>query len=486
MKRLLIIMLLINSVTNLFSRTSQDALRYSQIFNNGTARSQGLGGAMGAVGGDFSCTTTNPAGLGLYSSSEFTFSPALQIEHSNSSFNSETNTDNKVNVGMGNLGLVFHLGGSDNSNSGFKGFNIAFGMNRESDFNNKVYMEGVNNKNSLLTGYVNTLNNTSGGITPQMINDNYPFDIALAYNTNLIYLIDSVNKKYANDAPNGGVIQSKSVTTGGSINEFDFAFGTNYNDRLYIGATIGIPVINYWENTQYREVRNDTAIHYFRSMTFNQQLETHGTGINLKVGIIYRPANWVRIGAAIHTPTYYGNMRDNWSSDMTGEFTFGTNTAYSPLGAFDYQLVTPFRAIGSVAFIIGNYGLISGEYEYVNYSQSYFSASGASYSDVNTEIKNQYKAPLNVRFGTEWRIQNFRVRGGFGYYGSPYQSGPSTADMYVASIGWGYRIKHFFFDMTYQWSQTKEDYYFYDPTVIDPSLNTYTTSRVTTTFGFRF
>ncbi|MGA3012676.1 MAG: hypothetical protein ABSD71_01445, partial [Bacteroidales bacterium] len=170
MKRLLIIMLLINSVTNLFSRTSQDALRYSQIFNNGTARSQGLGGAMGAVGGDFSCTTTNPAGLGLYSSSEFTFSPALQIEHSNSSFNSETNTDNKVNVGMGNLGLVFHLGGSDNSNSGFKGFNIAFGMNRESDFNNKVYMEGVNNKNSLLTGYVNTLNNTSGGITPQMIN----------------------------------------------------------------------------------------------------------------------------------------------------------------------------------------------------------------------------------------------------------------------------------------------------------------------------
>ena len=387
---------------------------------------------------------------------------------------------------MGSLGLVFHLSGSDKPTSGFKGFNVAFGMNRESDFNNKVFMEGINNKNSLLTGYVNTLNNTPGGMTPQMINDNYPFDIALAYNSNLIYLADSANKKYANDAPNGGVIQSKSVTTGGSINEFDIAFGTNYNDRLYIGATIGIPVIRYWENTQYREIRNDTAVHYFRSMTFNQQLETHGTGINLKVGIIYRPANWVRIGTAIHTPTYYGNMRDNWSSDMTGELTFGTTTAYSPLGAFDYQLVTPFRAIGRVAFIIGNYGLISGEYEYVNYGQSYFSSSDASYSDVNTEIKNQYKAPVNVRFGTEWRIKNFRVRGGFGYYGSPYQSGPSTAEMYVASIGWGYRVSHFFFDMTYQWSQTKEDYYFYDPTVIDPSLNTYTASRVTTTFGFRF
>jgi hypothetical protein len=486
MKRLLIIILLISSATTLFSQTSLDALRYSRIFENGSARSQGLGGAMGAVGGDFSCITTNPAGLGLYSSSEFTISPALQIAHSNSSFNSETNTDNKVNVAMGNLGLVFHLNGSDKTTSGFKGFNVAFGMNRESDFNNKVFIEGTNNKNSILTGYVNTLNNTPGGMTPQMINDNYPFDIALAYNSNLIYLADSANKKYANDAPNGGVIQSKSVTTGGSINEFDIAFGTNYNDRLYIGATIGMPVIRYWENTQYREVRNDTAIHYFRSMTFNQQLETHGTGINLKVGIIYRPANWVRIGVAIHTPTYYGNMRDNWSSDMTGELTFGTTTAYSPLGAFDYQLVTPFRAIGSVAFIIGNFGLISGEYEYVNYSQSYFSSSEASYSDVNTQIKNQYKAPLNIRFGTEWRIKNFRVRGGFGYYGTPYQSGPSTAEMYVASVGWGYRVRHFFFDMAYQWTQTKEDYYFYDPTVTNPSLNTYTASRVTTTFGFRF
>lgn len=486
MKRLVIFILLISSIPTLYSQTASDALRYSQILYGGTARYQGLGGAMGAVGGDFSSITTNPAGLGLYSASEFTISPAIRLENSNTNYSTEVNNDNKLNFGMGDLGLVFHLGGSDKNSSGFKGFNIAFGMNRENDFNNKIFMEGTNNKNSILTGYVNTLNNTTGGITPSMINNNYPFDIALAYNTDLIYLADSANKKYANDAPNGGVIQSKSVTTSGSINEFDFAFGTNYNDRLYIGATIGVPIIYYYENSQYREVKNDTAIHYFQSMTFNQQLETHGTGINFKLGLIYRPADWVRIGAAIHTPTYYGNMRDSWSSDMTGEFTFGTNSSSSPLGNFDYQLITPFRAIGSVAFIIGNFGLISGEYEYVNYAQSYFSSNDASFSDVNTQIKNQYKAPVNVRFGTEWRIKRFRVRGGFGYYGSPYQSGNNASELYVASIGWGYRVKHFFVDMTYQWTQTKENYYFYDPTTVDPSQNKYNTSTVTTTFGFRF
>ena len=485
MKQFMIIILFLSSVSSLYSQTAADALRYSRILDGGTARYQGLGGAVGAVGGDFSSVMTNPGGLGLYSSSEFTFSPELQFEGSHSNYNSESNNANKLTFGMGDLGLVFHLGGSDKS-SGFRGFNIAFGVNRQLDFNNKVYMEGVNNKNSLLSSYVNTLNNTPGGVTPQMINDDYPFDIALAYNSDLIYLADSVNKKYANDAPNGGVIQSKSVTTEGSINEYDFAFGANYNDRLYFGVTIGVPVIRYYENTQYREVKNDTAIHYFNNMTYNQQLETHGTGINLKLGVIYRPANWVRIGAAIHTPTYYGNMRDNWSSDMNGDLTLGNFTSYSPLGGFDYQLVTPFRAIGSVAFFVGNYGLISGEYEYVNYSQSYFSSGDASFSTINDQIKNQYKSPVNVRFGTEWRIRRFRVRGGFGYYGSPYQSNPAASELYVASIGWGYRARHFFVDMTYRWTQMKEDYYFYDPTVVNPSLNTYNTSTVTTTFGFRF
>jgi hypothetical protein len=474
----------------LYSQTASDALRYSRLLYDGSARFQGLGNAMGAVGGDFSSIATNPAGLGLYTSSEFSISPNFRMANSSTNYSLETNTDNNYTIGMENLGLVFHLSGLDKHTSGFRGFNIGIGVNRQNNFNSQVFIEGVNNKNSLLTQYVNTLNSTPGGMTSQQINDQYPFDIALAYNSNLIYY-DTLNHKYANDAPNGGVIQSKNITTQGSINEYDFAFGGNFNDRLYFGATIGIPVIRYFENTQYQEIKNDTAVHYFQSMVYHQQLETHGTGINFKIGLIYRPADWIRIGAAIHTPTYYGNMRDRWSSDMQGEFTSGGTTwfnptQFSPIGSFDYQLVTPFRAIGSVAFVIGNFGLITGEYEYVNYSQASFSASDASFSAVNTQIKNSYKSPINVRFGTEWRIQNFRIRGGFGYYGSPYQTSINTSEMVVAAFGWGYRGKHFFADMSYQWTQEKENYYLYDPSYGNPSQNTLTTGTVTTTIGLRF
>jgi hypothetical protein len=480
MKRILILLIVTGSLPNVFSQNSTDALRYSRIIYGGTARFQGLGGAFGAVGADFSSVATNPAGIGLYNSSEFTFTPVLRLSDTKSVYNDETNRDNKFNGAIGDLGLVFNIKPKDNTV--IRGINIGIGMNRQNNFSNQVLIKGVNNKNSLLTQYVNTLNN--GYYNPNDISYQYPFDIGLAYNTDLIYLQDSANRWYANDAPNGGVIQQKTIRSSGSITEFDIAFGTNIKDILYIGATIGVPMIRYYETSNYQEIKNDTSVHYFKSMSFDQELSTHGTGINFKFGIICRPANWIRIGAAIHTPTYYGNMMDSWNSTMTGEFDNNTlNTQSSPLGNYDYQLTTPFRAIGSLAFIIGNYGLISGEYEYVDYSQSQFTAT-TSFADVNNDIKNKYRSPLNLRVGTEWRIGNFRARGGFGYYGSPYKSGINTGEMYTASFGLGYRGKHFFFDQTYLWTQSKEDYYLYD--LASPATLTNTTYNLVTTFGIRF
>ena len=95
---------------------------------------------MGAVGADFSCISTNPAGLGLYTSSELTVSPSFRMEHSSSDYNLQTRDANTYNIGMDNLGLVFHLKGNGEGSSGFKGFNFAFGVNRQNYFNNWVFM----------------------------------------------------------------------------------------------------------------------------------------------------------------------------------------------------------------------------------------------------------------------------------------------------------------------------------------------------------
>jgi hypothetical protein len=498
MKRSLISLLLLVTVVSMSAQNLSDALRYSRLIYGGTARFQGLGGAFGAVGADFSVTATNPAGIGLYKSSELSLSPSLFLNQSSSEYNGINKSDNRANVGMANFGAVFTIPTGTDGKSAFRNFNVAFGVNRQNDFNSKVYMAGVNTNSSLLSSYTNILNSIPGGIDYNQVFDAYPFDIGLAHGTDLIYLYDSINNIYKSDFDDAlpgsrAVTQSKSVKSNGSINEFEISFGANLQDKLYFGATIGIPFIRYHEESTYKESWYANSDNYFNSMVYDQELETRGTGVNLKIGMIYRPANWVRLGVAIHTPTYYGNMHDRWNSRMTSNVGYDAtgNTSYyeeSPLGTYDYQMTTPFRAIGSVAFIVGTYGLVSAEYEYVNYDQARFNEQDDSdgYRDLNDEIKVAFDSPVNLRAGTEWRISDFRVRGGVGYYGSPYNNSGSLGEKILVSGGVGYRGKHLFLDLGYVWSQMKDDYYLYDPALVNASHNTYTDNSVVATVGVRF
>ena len=487
MKRTLLVLLsaLLLPVA-MFAQSAEDALRFSRIYYSGTARFNGLGGAFGALGADFSTLATNPGGLGLYKGSEITFTMAPSVGTSTSVYNGTTASDNRVNFGIGNIGVVISIPVyNKNKPSPLRSFNIGIGLNRQNDFSNRVDILGVNTENSLMQSYANTLNNNF--VQPGDVMDRYPFDIGLAYGTNLVYF-DSLSGRYYCDAAYGGVVQGKSIKTYGAINEFDFSLGANLNDRFYIGITFGIPTVNYYENSVYEETRTSDTIPNFIALTYYYDLHTRGTGFNFKAGMIYRPVDWVRIGASVHTPTWYPSMSDNWVSSMQSTFTNPdwNATQYSPQGYYDYKLTTPFRAFGSLAFILGEYGLISGDYEYVNYSQARFNSEYDSYSDVNDDIRTNYASWGNLRVGTEWRISYLRLRGGFGYFSSPYVDGSNDGARYQASGGLGFRSKHFYADLTYVWSGSTRDYYLYDRTMVNPASVQLNTHTVLTTVGVRF
>ncbi len=492
MKKILFIAIFLSAAwIDLSAQTAQDALRFSRIFYNGTSRFMATAGAFGAVGADFSTLSTNPAGLGLYRSAEITFSPSFFGSFTSSEYNGYNSTDNKLNFALANFGYVytFYTGKPDRS-GGIRSISVAFGMNRQNNFNNTVSVQGPNHTSSLLNSFTDILN-TSPVLNPRDVRYNYPFDIGLAYDCGLIFY-DSTDNKYLTDMPNGGVFQTKAVNTWGSINEFDIAIGGNINDKLYFGLTIGIPSVRYFYQSIYQEIDTGDSIPYFQSLRYDYNYETHGTGVNFKVGLIYRPANWIRIGGAIHTPTFYPSMYDYYASSMSAVYDSVLNypVQYSPSGAYDYQLMTPFRAIGSIAFFVGKHGFISADYEYVNYNQARFRARDDSFQDVNSEIAANYKAPLNIRVGTEWRINMFRLRGGFGYYGSPDSKGNmysrNVDARYTVSGGFGVNIKWFFADFAYQWSKSKMNYYMYDPTLVNPADLTILSHSATATFGFKF
>jgi hypothetical protein len=476
MKRLLIISaLILTAAWQTISQTSVDALRYSRIDIGGTARYMGLSGAFGALGADFTTASTNPAGIGMYKSSEFTITPSVHIGAINSTYNGTQLNDNRSNFYLGDIGMVMTAKvKSDPKKPGFRTFTFATGLNRLNDFNYRADMEGYNDNNSFLDTYVESAN----GIPFSEIEDDaygdYAYDLNLAWWTYLLDLYNpNINNLYTSPVPSQSLkYQSKYVDTHGSMNEYVFSFGTNYNDRLYLGMTFAIPFIRYYEYSVYEEsLITDSDLKNFQKI---DNLETRGSGFNMKFGLIYRVSDWFRLGASIHTPSWFGNMNDYWVTTMTSSFYTPDNDGNysyvetSPSGNYNYNLRTPFRAQGSMAFIIGNVGLVSAEYEYVDYANAQLDAPDYNFSQENTAIQNSYTGGNNIRIGTEWRYNIFSFRAGGKYFTSPYQNNINDASEWGFSAGLGLRQKWFFMDLTYSYTQSNQDYYFYKTSDINP------------------
>jgi hypothetical protein len=482
MKRLKILIAssaLIISVTA-SAQTDVDALRYSMIYFGGTARYSSMGGAFGAIGADFSSISTNPAGLGVYRKNEFTLTPSIYTGTTSSTYNGETNKDTKYNLNLSNLGLVFTKKINSKDESGWKSINFAFGLNGYDNFNNRMAIEGKNNSSSMMDVY----HSAAQGLTPDNLDQ---FSTQLAFNT---YLIDTLNgsKNYISNVPSGGVLQQKTLETSGGMHEIVLATGANYNNKLFIGGTLGISYIRYVEQSSYNETYADTNTN-FKNFTLNEDLATTGSGYNFKFGLIYVPIDLemlkVKIGAAVHTPTFFV-MHDEWSKTMNSSFQNGNYSANSPQGSFDYTLTTPMRAIGSIAFQIGQYGTISADYELVDYSEAELNSSTYNYLNENRLIQSEYTATNNLRIGAEAALGMFSLRGGYAIYGSPYKSGINNGKRTSITGGFGVIDKNYFLDFGYVYSKAEEDYYLYNSSQINTVKNKMTSNNFLVTLGFKF
>src|SRR5688500_7572759 len=80
-----------------YGQNETDALRYTQLGFGGTARIQGIAGAQHALGADAATMAGNPAGLGLYRRSEFTFSPGFTFNDTKSQLGNTNTPDARNN-----------------------------------------------------------------------------------------------------------------------------------------------------------------------------------------------------------------------------------------------------------------------------------------------------------------------------------------------------------------------------------------------------
>ena len=473
----------------LFAQNENDALRYSLINYSGTARFSGMSGAYGAVGANFSSLSQNPAGIGIYRKSEFSITPVLSSNKTQSRYFSNTNSDFRTTLYLGNVGYVMAIKLNENNSSHLKMVQFGFGMNRTALFNNRSIVSGLNNDNSLLTQYLDDAD--ASGSNPNDLVANYGFGAGLASQTNLLFL--DTNNVWQADLPNGGLTQTKTIETRGGMTETVLSAGTNFDEKLFLGITFGFPHINYREESVYTEKDDANLSPYLKSFERTEYLDTKGTGFNFKFGFIYKPVDFIRIGGAFHTPTAYNTMHDSYGASMIANFdqpplSTSNSTSFkatSSDGSYDYKITTPMRALGSVAVIIGQHGLISADYEYIDYSTARLRASDYSFQNENNTIRNSYAAANNFRFGTEWKAGIYAFRGGYSLYGSPLKgqnmSGLGSRTGY--SFGFGIQDKSYFLDFSFNHINSKDNYYIYG--YAPASSNMYNSNTYSFTLGFR-
>lgn len=468
----------------LLAQEPGDALRYSWTVPGGSARQQAIGGAMGSLGGDISATFTNPAGLGFYKTSDFVFTPKYSFNKTKASYFDRTEKDKKNNFTLGTSGFV--LGGSNRRGSNLRSSAFSIAINRMADFNSQVLYRGQNNKSSYSQKFLEEIRNNNLKDAND-VSGNYPYGTSLAFNT---YWIDTVGggtngnfqfKSRAAALIANGLLQQNSITNMGGITEIAFGAGANFNDKIYVGGSIGIPILRYEKQSTFAEADpTDDATNKFNFASITENLTTRGTGIHVKAGVIFKPVEYFRIGLALHSPTFF-SLTDSYNTEITTdtEGYQGSQTQNSGFltgntnGQAKYILTTPYRAVLSASYVLhevedvrNQKGFLTADIEYVNHKASSFStdqqydntqSTTDYYNSLNATIDNTYKGTFNFKAGGELKFTTVMVRAGFAYYGNPYKNliGEKGNRM-LLSGGLGYRNKGMFIDLTYVHNITKD------------------------------
>jgi hypothetical protein len=426
-----------------------------------------MAGAYGALGGDFYSLSQNPAGLGVYRRSEIIISPKISLDYSNSDFGDDKKSQSLwADLSNNSLGLVLT---SPQRDKGFIGANFAFGFNKINDFTSKAKVEGINSNvtdyyGSRVDYIFDTLQKI--GVAPDLLGINfdeifdfgmYPYSGLINYDTLNLYTIDSnipISPR-----------QVHTITTKGHNNEWVFSTGFNFFNRLFFGASFTYNSFSYSKDIYHKEY---DPTDNFELFSHYENLEIDATGFSGKFGLIAVPVNFIRFGFAYHTPaTYY--VKELYSANLWS-YHKGNNLVYPyelnygerESNVMKYKIRSPQKIVASLAFDLFNRLMVSSDLEYIDYSTSRLNQwkYTANFYNTNAEIDTIYRDNIIFKAGLEYRKDMFRLRGGVGYYGSPFISNLDFIESYTMTYsgGIGLRSKKVFLDISYVYRATNYSY----------------------------
>ncbi|WP_341225930.1 hypothetical protein [uncultured Arcticibacterium sp.] len=438
----------------------EDAFRFSQYNNYGTARSLGMGGAFTALGGDASSSIVNPAGLGFYNRSEFSISPVFRNLTTTSTYLGTSSNRSSSNFGLGQASVVFSKPGRSGK---IKRSNFGISYNTLVNFNNEHAYSGTNERSSIMDAFA--LETSNSGATPTDLDNEFqPSNVpnqgfadtreAMYYWS---YLINPFEDGYTVGELTLPVYQEGVVSESGNLGQLNLSYAANLGDKTYLGASLGLQTLNYnMESDHYEQFDNAEVINEFM---ISDDLIVSGFGANLSLGAIFKASRNVNVGVNLTTPTILGAKETFYSTVQINpvEGAIEPDNLYTTVESlpndFKYNITSPLRANAGVSYMLPKkIGMLSVQAEYVGYKGMGIKNKDLSqWSDEQTNaIASDYNNVVNIKGGLELRKSNFRLRGGLNYLGDPINANDGVdRSKLIVSGGLGYRSPKFFIDAAY-------------------------------------
>ncbi len=471
MKKLHLLFIGLLTMSSIYGQDISDALRYSQSEIQGTARFRALSGAFGALGGDMSAVSLNPASSAVFSRSHASIS-GVNIDADNTSTyfgNSSVLQDSNFDLNQAGIAFVF----ASNTNSPWKKLSLAVAYDRTGNHEDQWFATGVGNTSidRYFLAITEDLEIPFGDIKlrdGEFIEEAYG-DIGtirdFGYEVQQVFLgfwggiIDPVN---LDDSTNNNNIDYVSILSGAPFNQ-EYNFGSNgyngkvafnlaaqYEDNLYLGLNLNSHFIDYNRSSLFFE-NNDVE--------FGNNLTTRGNGFSFQLGGIMKLTKEFRVGLTYDSPTWYNIQEEYWQSINSIEADADIEFISDIINIRpEYKLQTPSKLSASAAYIFGKEGLISFDYSRKDYGNTKFTTDSNGFDrDINANISNTLAQASTYRIGGEYKHEQFSFRGGYRFEESPYADGVTIGDLTGYSLGLGYNFGNTKLDITYdRWERTDE------------------------------
>ena len=402
---------------------------YSSSDFGGTAKFNSMAGSMGALGGDLSAITINPAGTGVFISGDVAATLSVQNNKNNSNLFGSSFESSYTNTNLGQIGGVVSF--DTGNTSPWKFVNLAFNYSTK-NLENYVQTPG----NSNISEAVKYLNSSNAEV-----------------NDNLIYSGHAYDRT-------------------GTASNLNVSLGGNYENKIYLGAGLNFKSADFDQSDFYQSELSGLGEYAYYQKQYSPYRES-SNGFSASVGIIGKINNNIRLGVAVESPTFWNLTRTYTEYG----FNSNDNVVY---GIYDEtrKLTTPMKLTLSGAVVVSKNFAVNVDYT-LGVTKPKYKVEGSAETQLNNYFSSDYKNTSDLRVGAEYRVAGFRLRGGYGLEASPFKNSsilaynstgvsgsyglnsPFVGKRETLAGGLGYDFKAFYIDAGIQSITSTYDNVFY-------------------------